>query len=121
MVTTTMLVKTDTNYQLRLYSMKTTPLPACAPSSCSRFSAPEPDCRVVVVWLQAQAGPDRDEAPLKGWSQVPSLNLLNLRYDLTPMKYVNLVITEVGMIPPTSVPVLIRESRKDEVALNLDL
>jgi translation initiation factor eIF-2B subunit delta len=52
---------------------------------------------------------------------VASLNLLNLRYDLTPMKYVTLVITEVGMIPPTSVPVLIRESRKDEVALNLDL
>lgn len=70
--------------------------------------------------MQADA-PGSDAPPLKGWSDVASLNLLNLRYDLTPMKYVTLVITEVGMIPPTSVPVLIRESRKDEVALNLDL
>lgn len=124
MVTITMLVKTA-NYYRTPPVLDEDDTPACAPSSCSRFSAPEPCyCRgggVVVVLLQAQAGPDRDEAPLKGWSQVPSLNLLNLRYDLTPMKYVNLVITEVGMIPPTSVPVLIRESRKDEVALNLDL
>lgn len=38
-----------------------------------------------------------------------SLTLLNLRYDLTPIKYVTLVITEFGFLPPTSVPVLIRE------------
>ncbi len=49
-------------------------------------------------------------APLPPW-----LKLLNIRYDLTPMKYVSLVVTEVGMIPPTSVPVLIRESAKDDI------
>ena len=37
------------------------------------------------------------------------------------MKYVSLVCTEVGMIPPTSVPVLIREYGKDDVtALDFD-
>ncbi|KAG5177393.1 putative translation initiation factor eIF-2B subunit delta [Tribonema minus] len=39
---------------------------------------------------------------------------LNLRYDLTPMKYVSLVVTEVGIIPPTSVPVLLREMNRRE-------
>ncbi len=46
--------------------------------------------------------------------------LLNIRYDLTPMKYVSLVITEVGMIPSTSVPVLIREYNKDDSNLSFD-
>ncbi|CAM9138621.1 unnamed protein product [Discosporangium mesarthrocarpum] len=49
------------------------------------------------------------------FNALPSLKLLNLRYDLTPIKYVTLVITEFGFLPPTSVPVLIRElSRKEE-------
>ena len=38
-----------------------------------------------------------------------SLKLLNVRYDVTPMKYISMAITEVGMLPPTSVPVVIRE------------
>jgi translation initiation factor eIF-2B subunit delta len=41
---------------------------------------------------------------------------LNIRYDLTPIKYVSLVITEVGMIPPTSVPVLLREREREREA-----
>eukprot|EP00752_Nemacystus_decipiens_P007738 g6917.t1 len=45
---------------------------------------------------------------------LPSLKLLNLRYDLTPIKYVTLVITEFGFLPPTSVPVLIREMTRRE-------
>ncbi|CAG8560314.1 7387_t:CDS:2, partial [Acaulospora colombiana] len=42
---------------------------------------------------------------LSGWLQKPDLKLLNLLYDLTPSKYITTVITEVGMIPCTSVPV----------------
>ena len=42
--------------------------------------------------------------PLADWKQSPGLKLLNLRYDLTPMKYVGMVITEVGMILATAVP-----------------
>ena len=41
--------------------------------------------------------------------EAPPYELLHLRYDLTPMRNVSAVVTEVGMIPPTSVPVLIRE------------
>ena len=52
------------------------------------------------------------EPPLSDWRDQPSLKLLNLMYDLTPARYVSLVVTEVGMTPPTSVPVLIREQEK---------
>ena len=47
----------------------------------------------------------------RGAPRVPRLKLLNLRYDLTPIKFVDSVVTEVGMIPPTAVPVLLREYR----------
>jgi translation initiation factor 2B subunit (eIF-2B alpha/beta/delta family) len=35
--------------------------------------------------------------------------VINLRYDLTPISNISVVATETGLIPPTSVPVLIRE------------
>ena len=65
------------------------------------------------------------------WRDIPQLKLLNLLYDVTPTKYLSVVVTEVsallsltvpptrplgsprspqvGIIPPTSVPVVIRE------------
>ena len=38
---------------------------------------------------------------------------LNLKYDLTPAKYIDMLITEVGSIPVSSVPVLLREFRSE--------
>lgn len=37
--------------------------------------------------------------------------IVNLRYDLTPMKNISVVATEVGLIPPTSIPVVMGEYR----------
>jgi len=48
------------------------------------------------------------------WRDIPRLKLLNLMYDATPMKYLTMVVTEVGVIPPTSVPAVIREARARE-------
>ena len=48
--------------------------------------------------------------PLSGWKDVPNLQLLNLMYDLTPAEYVTMIITEYGIISPSSVPVIIRLS-----------
>ncbi len=45
---------------------------------------------------------------LHNWRQLDSLNLLNLIYDVTPSDFVSMVITEIGMIPCTSVPVVLR-------------
>jgi translation initiation factor eIF-2B subunit delta len=39
----------------------------------------------------------------------PALGLLNLKYDLTPADLVTVVTTEFGHLPPTSVPVILRE------------
>ncbi|XP_062979731.1 translation initiation factor eIF2B subunit delta [Elgaria multicarinata webbii] len=47
-------------------------------------------------------------SPLAGWQESKSLRLLNLVYDVTPLELVDLVITDLGMIPCTSVPVVLR-------------
>ncbi|RKO86324.1 hypothetical protein BDK51DRAFT_36119 [Blyttiomyces helicus] len=41
---------------------------------------------------------------LRDWREVDQLKLLNLHYDVTPSKFVTMVICEAGMIPSTSVP-----------------
>ncbi|GFR40016.1 hypothetical protein Agub_g551 [Astrephomene gubernaculifera] len=51
---------------------------------------------------------------LEGWSEHPRLRLLNLKYDVMPAEYVTMVVTEFGMVPPTSVPVILREFRQSE-------
>ena len=45
----------------------------------------------------------------------PNLSVLNLEYDTTPAEFVTVVVTEVGVLPPTSVPVVLREYRTDEM------
>lgn len=47
--------------------------------------------------------------PLKEWRRILSLNILNIMYDLTPPTYINKVVTELGSLPPSSVPVILRE------------
>lgn len=42
-----------------------------------------------------------------------NLSLLNLVYDTTPAEFVTVIITEVGALPPTSVPVVLREYRSE--------
>lgn len=50
-----------------------------------------------------------DESPLKNWKDIPNLNILNIMYDLTPPEYIKKVVTEFGSLPPSSVPVILRE------------
>ncbi|MED6281698.1 Eukaryotic translation initiation factor 2B, subunit 4 delta, 67kDa [Characodon lateralis] len=54
------------------------------------------------------------QTQLENWQQEPSLGLLNLVYDVTPPDFVDLVITELGMIPCTSVPVVLRVKSVDQ-------
>eukprot|EP01027_Heterolobosea_sp_BB2_P016451 GEZU01023434.1.p1 GENE.GEZU01023434.1~~GEZU01023434.1.p1 ORF type:complete len:516 (+),score=156.75 GEZU01023434.1:395-1942(+) len=55
---------------------------------------------------------------LADWRSIPSLKLLNLVYDLTPSQFVSMVITEMGTIPTSSVPVIIREREEKEKAMD---
>ncbi|XP_060947202.1 translation initiation factor eIF-2B subunit delta [Limanda limanda] len=56
----------------------------------------------------------KGKTQLEDWHQVDFLGLLNLVYDVTPPDFVDLVITELGMIPCTSVPVVLRVKNVDQ-------
>lgn len=44
-----------------------------------------------------------------------SYNTMTLNYDITPANYINMVVCELGYIPPTSVPVVIREFGQEDI------
>eukprot|EP01025_Chloroclados_australasicus_P027410 TRINITY_DN2718_c0_g2_i1.p2 TRINITY_DN2718_c0_g2~~TRINITY_DN2718_c0_g2_i1.p2 ORF type:complete len:189 (-),score=27.43 TRINITY_DN2718_c0_g2_i1:695-1261(-) len=46
---------------------------------------------------------------LLDWDKEPNLGLVNQKYDLTKAEHITLIVTELGMLPPTSVPAVIRE------------
>ncbi|KAJ8442152.1 hypothetical protein Cgig2_015493 [Carnegiea gigantea] len=52
---------------------------------------------------------------LHNWINKENLQLLNLLYDVTPADFISLIITDYGMVPPTSVPVIVREYRKEHL------
>ncbi|KAJ2778024.1 hypothetical protein H4R18_004845 [Coemansia javaensis] len=47
--------------------------------------------------------------PLSDWRANPRLRLLNPTLDITPPEFVSVIVTELGMIPTTSIPVVLRE------------
>jgi translation initiation factor eIF-2B subunit delta len=54
--------------------------------------------------------PGGGDSSLANWKENKNLKLLiNLMYDVTPPDFVIGIITEAGIIPPTSVAVLLRE------------
>jgi translation initiation factor eIF-2B subunit delta len=40
-----------------------------------------------------------------------------MQYDITPSNFINMVVCELGFIPPTSVPVVIREFSKEDIEI----
>jgi translation initiation factor eIF-2B subunit delta len=52
--------------------------------------------------------PDADNQEL-------TYNNMNLHYDITPANFINMVVCELGYIPPTSVPVVIREFGQEDI------
>ncbi|KAI5431749.1 uncharacterized protein LOC127128381 isoform X1 [Lathyrus oleraceus] len=57
----------------------------------------------------------QDVNHLDAWANTENLQLLNLIYDATPSDYVSMIVTDYGMIPPTSVPVIVREYNREHV------
>ncbi|PWY66116.1 IF-2B-domain-containing protein [Aspergillus heteromorphus CBS 117.55] len=49
-------------------------------------------------------------SPLKDWKDSANLQLLNIMYDVTPAEYVDMVVTEMGSLPPSAVPIVHRMS-----------
>ncbi|KAL6587609.1 hypothetical protein OROMI_000587 [Orobanche minor] len=52
---------------------------------------------------------------LDGWANSETLRPLNLIYDATPSDFISMIITDYGMIPPTSVPVIVREYSREHL------
>mmetsp|Transcript_4327 Transcript_4327/g.7095 ORF Transcript_4327/g.7095 Transcript_4327/m.7095 type:complete len:532 (+) Transcript_4327:77-1672(+) len=71
---------------------------------------------VPVHWYMG-AGSSHSGADTKA-SIIPlPFDVVNLRYDLTPINNISAVVTETGLIPPTSIPVLMREIQSDILQL----
>jgi translation initiation factor eIF-2B subunit delta len=54
-------------------------------------------------------GQNEKKCVLRDWLATDHLKLLNVLYDLTPASFVSGIVTELGIVPPTSVAVLLRE------------
>lgn len=52
--------------------------------------------------------------PLENWKSTPNLQLLNIMHDVTPREYIDMVITEMGILPPSAVPTVHRMSTEHE-------
>lgn len=57
---------------------------------------------------------NKDTEVLSNWAAKPSLYLLNPNYDVTPVELISMVICDVGNIPATSVPAVLREREQLE-------
>lgn len=58
---------------------------------------------------QEDGADDDDDEQEQGADKKKNLTALNLLYDLTPASFVSGIVTELGIVPPTSVAVLLRE------------
>lgn len=66
--------------------------------------------------IGGRAGRSSMSSPLADWRDTPNLKLLNLLYDVTPSEFVSGIVTELGIVPPTSVAVLLREMNPQDAS-----
>jgi translation initiation factor eIF-2B subunit delta len=50
----------------------------------------------------------QDEGSLVKWRDTPGLQVLNVLFDATPAEMIDMVVTEWGSLPPSSVPAVLR-------------
>jgi len=83
-------------------------------------SAPPAPSLPTAATKTSKKGKDEDDSEerrpkgLEGWKEVPNLYLLNLMYDVTPAEYLDMVICELGSLPPVAVPVVNGVQGEDE-------
>jgi translation initiation factor eIF-2B subunit delta len=61
--------------------------------------------------LHGSGGKSSGEDIIAKFRDTPNLQMLNVLYDVTPAEYINVVVTEFGSLPPSSVPVVHRLSQ----------
>lgn len=70
----------------------------------------EPD---LVADSKFYSGDTRIEPLLGSWQYERNLKLLNINFDVTLTEQISMLVTEVGCVPVTAVPVILRECRTD--------
>ena len=62
-------------------------------------------------------------SPLAQWKQenkdAENINILNLIYDITSPSFINCVVSDMGILPCTSVPVVLRLKNRDNFQLGI--
>lgn len=53
-------------------------------------------------------------------SQIEGKEFFHLKYDVIPNQYISLLVTEFGLMPPTTVPVIIREFEAEFSKMNYE-
>lgn len=67
------------------------------------------------VQLESITGNELGDPNLVYEGKQDNLRMLNLLYDLTPSNYISGIVSEMGIVPPTSVAVLLREMNPNEI------
>lgn len=67
----------------------------------------------LVSTVRRGGGGASSASPLEDWRDISCLCLLNLNYDFTPAALVDAIISEISVIPGTSVPVVLRLKNAD--------
>ncbi|KAL0204893.1 hypothetical protein P9112_000200 [Eukaryota sp. TZLM1-RC] len=55
------------------------------------------------------------EGNIGGFATNDNLDILNLVYDVTPIHYIDVIVSEWGYIPPTAVPLVLREFKESAI------
>ncbi|KAJ1342451.1 hypothetical protein BSLG_002996 [Batrachochytrium salamandrivorans] len=76
-----------------------------APSSRLTTAIPNPDPKTVLAHRHTATN---------SWRDIDQLKLLNLYYDITPAKFITMIICESGQIPSNSVLIIIRDYNEPE-------
>ena len=52
------------------------------------------------------------------WESRDNLKLMNLSFDVTPVEFIDAVVSDVGMVPPSSVTGILRELHVDRISMD---
>ncbi|KAB8077718.1 hypothetical protein BDV29DRAFT_167697 [Aspergillus leporis] len=87
------------------------PDPAAAAAAAAPADTKKGGNKAAANAAPAESTPVADgSSPLTNWKETPNLQLLNIMYDVTPAEYVDMVVTEMGSLPPSAVPIVHRMS-----------
>ncbi|KAI1906120.1 hypothetical protein LOZ39_006548 [Ophidiomyces ophidiicola] len=90
------------------------PAPAPASKGASKTSVANAEISSLAASLDGATPVIDPDSPLQNWREMKNLQLLSTMHDVTPAQYIDMVITEMGSLPPSAVPIVHRMSTESE-------